>query len=50
MSVNSWAALGARKADMKRLFKSGDHKASIADRPLVSTLRQVGLQSDSIFG
>lgn len=33
-------------ADVKRLFKSGDYKASLADKPLVSTLRQVGLQSD----
>ena len=49
-SVNSWATLRARKAEVKRLFRSGDHKASIADSRLVLTLRQGGLLSGSVFG
>lgn len=50
-SVNSWATLRARKAEVKRPFRSGDRKASSsADSSLVLTLRQGGLLSGSVFG
>lgn len=39
-SVNSGAALGAGKAEVTRLFRSGDHKAAIEEGPLVSTFGQ----------
>lgn len=32
-SENSWAALGARKAEGTRPYRSGDHKAAIEEAP-----------------
>lgn len=48
-SVNSRAALGARKAEVTRPFRSGNHKASIEDSRLVSTSRQGWLLSGPIL-
>lgn len=47
--MNSWATLGARKAEVTRPFRSGNHKASIEDSPLVSTSRQGWLLSGPIL-
>lgn len=47
--MNSWAALGARKAEVTRPFRSGDHKASIEDGPLVSIFREGWLLSGPIL-
>lgn len=49
-SLNSWAALGARKAEVTRPFRTGDHKAPIEEGPLVSTSGQGWLLSDPILG
>ncbi|KAF6104348.1 hypothetical protein HJG60_011304 [Phyllostomus discolor] len=48
-SVNSWAALGAGKAEVTRPFRSGDHKAAIEEGPLVSTFGQGWLLSGPII-
>lgn len=41
-SENSWAALGARKAEGTRPFRSGDHKAAIEEGPLSQVLGRAG--------
>lgn len=48
--MNSWAALGARKAEAKRPFRSEDRRASIEESSFVSALGQGGLLCGPRFG
>lgn len=47
-SENSWASLGARKAERMKPFRSEDHKAVI-ESPLVSSFEQSWLLSGPII-